>query len=186
MAPDPERWSRAEQFPDLWLDPADDPREDDARLVDERSTLVTYLRRYRQTLELKCADLDAEQLARRSVPPSTMSLLGLVRHLSEVERGWFRRTMAGQDAPPRFYSAQDPDGDWDGATADPALVDQAWQAWHEEVAFAEAFVAEHDLGVAGVTGVQLREVVVHLIEEYARHAGHADLLRERIDGRFGQ
>ncbi|MCV2395253.1 DinB family protein [Actinotalea sp. M2MS4P-6] len=182
----PERWTRAQQYPDTWVDPAEDPRESQRPLVTERDVLVEYLRRYRLTLELKCADLSAEDLARRSVPPSTLSLLGLVRHLSEVERGWFRRTMAGLDAPPHFYSKDDPDGDFDNAKPDPALVDQAWQAWREEVAFAEGFVADHDLDHEGVTGVRLREVVVHLIEEYARHAGHADLLRERIDGRVGQ
>lgn len=187
MAPEtPARWTRAQQYPDMWLDPAEDPRESERPLVTERDVLVEYLRRYRLTLELKCADLDAEQLARRSVPPSTLSLLGLIRHLSEVERGWFRRTMAGLDAPPRYHSKDDPDGDFDNATADPNLVDEAWRAWREEVGFAEAYVAEHDLDHQGVTGVRLREVVVHLVEEYARHAGHADLLRERIDGRVGQ
>ncbi len=80
--------------------------------ADERSTLLDYLRRYRLTLEMKCADLDVAELARRSVPPSTMSLLGLVRHMSEVERHWFRREMAAQDAPTLYCTDEDPDGDW--------------------------------------------------------------------------
>lgn len=172
----------------MWVDQDDDPRETGAAAVDERGTLLDYLRRYRLTLEMKCAGLDAEQLARRSVPPSTMSLLGLVRHLAEVERHWFRRAMAGHDAPKLYCSELDPDGDWNGATADPAAVDDAWHAWRTEVAFAEQFVAgTADLGTPGAgRPVQLRDVLVHLIEEYARHCGHADLLRERIDGRVGQ
>jgi uncharacterized damage-inducible protein DinB len=171
----------------MWVDPDDDPRETGVEAVDERSTLLDYLRRYRLTLEMKCADLDAEQLARRSVPPSTMSLLGLIRHLAEVERHWFRRAMAGQDAPKLYCSDLDRDGDWNGAVPDPAVVDEAWRAWRAEVAFAEQFVADSaDLGALGATQVPLRDVLVHMIEEYARHCGHADLLRERIDGRVGQ
>jgi uncharacterized damage-inducible protein DinB len=171
----------------MWVDPDDDPREAGAATVDERSTLLEYLRRYRLTLEMKCADLDAEQLARRSVPPSTMSLLGLVRHLAEVERHWFRREMARPDAPSLYCSEEDRDGDWNGAVAEPDVVDEAWRTWRTEVAFAEQFVADTaDLGTLGATGVPLRDVLVHMIEEYARHCGHADLLRERIDGRVGQ
>jgi uncharacterized damage-inducible protein DinB len=176
----------------MWMDMAQDPRfAAGAELEGERATLVDYLRTYRLTMEMKCADLDAAQLARRSVPPSTMSLLGLVRHMAEVERNWFRRVMAQSDAPPLYWSDDVPDGDWLGAAADPAVVDDAWRAWREEVAFAERFVADSpDLGIKGTmrdgTSVALREVLVHMIEEYARHCGHADLLRERIDGRVGQ
>jgi uncharacterized damage-inducible protein DinB len=176
---------------DMFVDPENDPREDGPTLGDERATLVEYLRYQRQTLELKCSGLDAADLARRSVEPSTLSLLGLVRHLADVERGWFRRVMAGQDAPRRFSSGTDPDGDFDGAVPDPEVVAQAWEVWRAEVAFADRFVAEApDLDVVGNTPdqgpVSLREVLVHMIEEYARHNGHADLLRERIDGRVGQ
>jgi uncharacterized damage-inducible protein DinB len=184
------RWSRATVYPDMWLDPDDDPRETSAETMDERSTLLDYLRRYRLTLQIKCDDLDAVQLASRSVPPSTMSLLGLVRHMAEVERSWFRRVMAGLDAPRLYCSADDPDGDFDGAVADPAVVEDAWQRWREEVAFAEQFVdATPDLSTTGThrdgSEPQLRDILVHMIEEYARHCGHADLLRERIDGRVG-
>lgn len=157
----------------------------------ERATLMDYLRVYRLTMEMKCTGLDAAQLALRSVPPSTMSLLGLIRHMADVERHWFRRVMAQADAPPLYWAEDVPDADWLGATADPAVVDGAWQAWRDEVAFAEKLVADSaDLGVKGFnrdgTSVELRSVLVHMIEEYARHCGHADLLRERIDGRVGQ
>ena len=175
---------------DMFLDSADDPREGGPALGDERATLQEYLRYQRLTLELKCAGLDAEQLARRSVEPSTMSLLGLVRHLAEVERHWFRRVMAGEDAPRRYCSPDDRDGDFDGAVADPAVVAEAWEAWRSEVANAEAYVAAApslDTTAIHRDGeVSLREVLVHMVEEYARHNGHADLLRERTDGRVGQ
>jgi uncharacterized damage-inducible protein DinB len=175
----------------MWVDPEDDPREGGPSLGDERTTLVEYLRRQRLTLEMKCADLDAYELARRSVEPSTLSLLGLVRHMADVERSWFRRRMAGQDAPPLFWSEADRDGDFNAAVADPAMVDEAWQRWKEEVAFAERFVADApDLGIVNDPSwdgsISLRELLVHMIEEYARHNGHADLLRERIDARAGQ
>jgi Protein of unknown function (DUF664) len=107
--------------------------------------------------------------------------------MAEVERNWLRRVMARPDAPRLYCSDLDRDGDWNGAVADPAVVDDAWRAWRAEVAFAERFVAGNaDLGVLGAKGVPLRDVLVHMIEEYARHCGHADLLRERIDGRVGQ
>jgi uncharacterized damage-inducible protein DinB len=176
----------------MWMDMKLDPRlAAGAEPAGERATLLDYLRSYRLTLEMKCAGLDAAQLARRSVPPSTMSLLGLIRHMADVERHWFRRVMAQADAPPLYWSDDVPDADWLGAAADPAVVDGAWQAWRDEVAFAETFVADSpDLGVRGLqrdgTSVELRSVLVHMIEEYARHCGHADLLRERIDGRVGQ
>src|SRR3954471_20228129 len=125
---------------DLFLEPADDPREGGPRLGDERATLTEYLRGQRLTLQLKCEGLDAEQLARRAVEPSTMSLLGLVRHLAEVERTWFRQRFAGQDVPKRYQTDDEPDGDFDGAVADQAVVDEAWAAWRDEIAFAEQFV----------------------------------------------
>jgi uncharacterized damage-inducible protein DinB len=174
----------------MFLDLAEDPREGGPRLGDERTTLTEFLRCQRLTLELKCRGLDAEQLARRSVEPSTMSLLGLVRHLAEVERGWFRRRFAGHDVPKRYQTPEQPDGDFDGAVADAAVVEEAWQAWREEVAFAEEFTAATVLDFVAHDGagdpISLRELLVHMVEEYARHNGHADLLRERIDGRLGQ
>ena len=159
--------------------------------VGERATLLEYLNHYRHALERKCEDLDAEQLATRSVPPSTLSLLGLVRHLAKVEHSWFRRVMGQQlDLPRLYWSEEDRDLDFNGAVADPALVDDAWESWRREVAHAEQFVAEAEtLEIEGTHHdgpIALREVLVHMIEEYARHLGHADLLRECIDGRTGQ
>lgn len=190
-APVPARWSASPAHDGMWLDPADDPRYPYADPEDEKSNLVEYLRAYRLTMELKCADLDAGQLALRSVPPSTMSLLGLIRHMADVERNWFRRVLAGQDAPPYYWSDSEDDRDWLGAVADPAVVAQAWQDWRAEVAFAERYVADtDDLALRGTmrdgSTVSLRDVLLHMVEEYARHCGHADLLRERIDGRVGQ
>jgi hypothetical protein len=135
-------------------------------------------------------------MARRSVEPSDLSLLGLVRHLSDAERYWFRQVMAGEDAPARYRASAGDDHDraFSDAVADPGAVALAWDNWRGEVAFAEWVVGEAtDLGVTkryvgrgGHKGeVSLREVLVHMIEEYARHIGHADLLRERIDGRVG-
>jgi uncharacterized damage-inducible protein DinB len=175
----------------MFVEPENDPREGGPTLGDERATLVEYLRCQRLTLELKCSGLGPADLARRSVEPSTLSLLGLVRHMAEVERTWFRDRMAGQNAPPHFCSDSDPDGDFDGAVPDPDAVAQAWAVWRAEVAFANQFVAEApDVDITGNDPwqgpVSLREVLVHMIEEYARHNGHADLLRERIDGRIGQ
>jgi uncharacterized damage-inducible protein DinB len=182
-APDQDEPARQFGWWDMFVHPDEDPRTDGG-FKGERATLVGFLRDQRLTLELKCAGLDAEAMARRSVPPSTLSLLGLVRHLAEVERGWFRRRLAGQDAP-KLYG--DGDADFDGAVPDPEVVAQAWAAWRAEVAFAERFVAEApNLDLTGPDGTVLREVLVHMIEEYARHNGHADFLRERIDGRVGQ
>ncbi|HEX6234438.1 MAG TPA: DinB family protein [Jiangellaceae bacterium] len=175
----------------MFVSPDEDPRTDPPTTGDEFTTLVGFLQWQRGTLELKCSGLEPPDLARRSVEPSTLSLLGLVRHLADVERSWFRRTLAGQDAPPIYYSESDPDGDFDGAFADPEIVEQAWRDWRAEIEFANQFVA--DAPSLDVTGqhrhhgaVSLRWVLVHMIEEYARHNGHADLLRQRIDGAVGQ
>jgi len=180
----------------MFVDLEDDPRENGPMLGDERTTLVEALRSVRLTLEMKCSGLDADALARRSVEPSTMSLLGLVRHLAEMERAAFRVVMAGEDVPRLYCSDTDRDGDFDGAVPDPRVVAAAWDAWRAEVDFAERFVAEapgldiaakERQGVgAGPGPISLREVLVEMIHEYARHLGHADLLRERIDGRIGQ
>jgi uncharacterized damage-inducible protein DinB len=180
-----------ERNPGLWLDPEDDPRATGRSPVGERETLLDYLRHYRLTLELKCEGLTAEQLARRSVPPSNLSLLGLVRHMAAVEHSWFRRVMGHQLDLPRLYrSDDDRDLDFNGAVADPDVVADAWESWRREVANAEQFVdAQESLDVEGRHHdgpISLRELLVHMIEEYARHAGHADLLRECIDGRTGQ
>ena len=189
------RWTQSTVYLDMWVDPDDDPREGEVTTADERSTLLEYLRYYRLTLEMKCAGLDADQLTRRSVPPSTMSLLGLVRHLAEGERH-FRRVMAGEDAPKLYCTDDDRDGDFNGAYADPAVVEDAWRQWRAAVELTDRFVAGvTDLGITNVgasdlgpdgADLQLRDMLLAQIVEYARHCGHADLLRERVDGRVGQ
>lgn len=175
---------------DMFVAPNEDPRSQ-VPSVGERATLTDFLKGYRQTLEMKCQGLDADQMARKWVPPSDMSLLGLVRHMADVERYWFREVLSGQDAPGRYRTSEDRDADFNGAIADPVVVDDAWTAWREEIAHAERCVqAFDDLGstvpTPRGTEISVREVLVHMIEEYARHCGHADLLRERIDGRVGQ
>lgn len=182
----PGRWTQATVYPDMWVDPDDDPRNTAGVSPDgELATLQDYLRDYRLTLLMKCEGLDAEQLARRSVPPSTMSLLGLLRHLAEAERDWRRQVGAGDDLP-KLYGAHD--ADFDGAVADQAVVDAAYADLAREQAATDAVIAEHpDLGTRlGEEAIAVRELLVHRIEEYARHCGHADLLRECIDGRVGQ
>jgi hypothetical protein len=190
MTTQPERWTQATVHPDVWVDPDDDPRDTGLPLVGERETLLDYLRAYRHTLRMKCDGLTPGQLARRSVPPSTMSLLGLVRHLAEVELSWTVRTMRGEGLEKPYSTTQDRDGDFHGAVGEPEVVEHAWTTWEQACRTTDAFVdATDDLGTMSLDPAQpiaLREVLVHLVEEYARHCGHADLLRECIDGRVGQ
>src|SRR3954468_12416072 len=127
---------------DMFVDPEADPRPDPPSQADERPTLVAFLRWQRETLVLKCVDLDAEQLARRALDFSSLSLLGLVRHMADVERSWFRQKLAGEDVAPCFRTAEDPDAAFNGVAADSALVAEAWDAWRGEVAFAEQFVQD--------------------------------------------
>jgi len=164
-----------------------DPRVPRPARADEHTTLTAFLRWHRQTFEVKCAGLAPADLARRSVGRSTLSLLGLIRHHAEGERFWFRQVMAGQNPPALFPAGADAAFE---VTADADLVTQAWQMWRDEVAFADSFVAAAaDLDIAGdepgAGPVSLRWVIMHMIEEYARHNGHADLLREQIDGSTG-
>ena len=177
---------------DMWVNSAEDPRTY-GNPKGEIATLREYLGNYRLTLELKCDGLDAEQLARRSVPPSTLSLLGLIRHLAQMENHWFQRVLQGKSDQPRLFKRDDDrDADFTGAMADPAVVEEAFAAWKAEIAAADEWLDgldEDDLGREvpfGEDEVSIRDVLVHVIEEYARHAGHADLLRECIDGRTGQ
>jgi hypothetical protein len=154
----------------------------------EREMLAGWLQYHRATLRMKCDGLTPAQLCERSVPPSTMSLIGLVRHMTEVERGWFEGQVAGEDPPDLYCTAEHPDGDFDHVSPD--TVEDAFGAWAAACARADAIVAAHDLdrttpSARWGTDISLRWVVVHMIEEYARHNGHADLLRERIDGSTG-
>ena len=195
MSATPDQPERQFGWWDMFVPPEEDPREQGGDIVEgERATLVKYLRDYRLTLELKCAGLDAEAMARRSVESSNLSLLGLVRHLAGVEQYWFRIVLAGQEGPRHYRTDADPNGDFNGAVPDPEVVADAWATWRAEVALAERFLdAAPDLEIRGTYqygddsgSISLRQVLVHMIEEYARHIGHADFLRERIDGRVGQ
>ncbi|MFF9570861.1 DinB family protein [Streptomyces sp. NPDC014685] len=186
MSDQPARWTQATVYPDMWADPDDDPRDNDGASPEgELATLDDFLSGYRMTLRMKCEGLDPEQLARRSVPPSTMSLLGLIRHLAEVERDW-RNWISDGDPLPKLYGRRD--ADFDEAVADQAVVDAAYADLEREQAATDAALAEHpDLGERlGKDRTSVRELMVHRIEEYARHCGHADLLRECVDGRVGQ
>jgi uncharacterized damage-inducible protein DinB len=174
---------------DMFVDPGSDPRVEPPGRGNERETLTAFLRWQRGTLELKCAGLSAGQLARRAVEPSSLSLLGLVRHMADVERAWFRRFLAGDDSSGHFDAG--PDEAFHGAVDDPEVVEHAWSVWRAEVEFADRFVAAApDLDISGEDPwrgpLSLRWVLTHMVEEYARHNGHADLLRERIDGAVGQ
>ncbi len=178
-------------YPDMWVDPQDDPREDEVDAVGEKAVLADYLDRYRMTLDMKCDGLTPEQLAQRSVPPSSLSLLGLVRHMARVEHHWFRRVLEGQSDLPRLYRTdEDPDLDFNEAEGTEDAVIDAWESWYREVTHArKAYAGFEDLGATfdhHGRPTEVRDIIVHLIEEYARHVGHADLLRECIDGRTGQ
>ena len=163
-------------------------RIDPPLVAEEREMLDTWLDYHRATLAVKCEGLTDDQLRARAVPPSSLSLLGLVRHMGEVERSWFRRVLGGEQAPPRYYSDENPDGDFDDVAG--AGVAEAFGYWRDECAHArERVAAAPSLDVTG-TGrsgdrYSLRWIMVHMIEEYARHNGHADLLRERINGTVG-
>lgn len=182
----PERWSQASVYPDMWTDPADDPRNSDGVSPDgELATVQDYLSSYRLTLLMKCEGLSPEQLARRSVPPSTMSLLGLLRHLAEAERDWRNWIVPGEPAPKMYGEG---DADFEQAVGEQATVDGALDDLAREQAATDLALAEHPDPAEriGERGIAVRELWVHRIEEYARHCGHADLLRECIDGRVGQ
>ncbi|MFG2986945.1 DinB family protein [Streptomyces sp. NPDC048258] len=155
---------------------------------DERATLTSVLQWQRDTLTMKCAGLTAEQLRRKAVAPSGLSLLGLVRHLAEVERGWFRNVLGGEDV--RGYFPKNEAGErteFHVEDADPA---ESFRIWEETCARSRAIVeAAESLDVTGHFGGQpysLHYILAHMIEEYARHNGHADLLREAIDGTTGE
>ncbi len=158
-------------------------RDDEPLVGDEWTVTLGRLERNRLTFLHKCAGLTGEQLAQQAVPPSNLSLLGLIRHLTETERGWFRRRFHGEDAPRIIPAGPDFDD------VDPARAEQEYAQ----------LLAETELCRQAVVGASMDDTLVHerwgemslrflyghLIEEYARHNGHADLLRERIDGVTG-
>ncbi len=155
----------------------------------ERTTLESWLDFHRATLAMKCEGLDDEQAAVASAPPSPFTLTGLVQHMAEVERNWFRRVLAGEQALPIYDPQADPDGPDGGfELAEGATLRDALATWRAEIDCAREQCAGRALDSTGRfmgQDVSLRWIYVHLIEEYARHNGHADLLRERVDGTVG-
>jgi uncharacterized damage-inducible protein DinB len=174
-----------------WARPEDDPRPAGTP-VGELATIREYLTYFRLTLGMKCEDLSPDQLATRSVPPSNLSLLGLVRHMARVEHNWFQRALQGhRDLPRLFWSEEDDDLDFNAAVGHPAVVEEAFTEWRAQIAAADRWLdGPIDLDAAALTArgerTTVRDILIHMIEEYARHCGHADLLRECIDGRTGQ
>ncbi|MDG9726135.1 MULTISPECIES: DinB family protein [unclassified Streptomyces] len=165
-------------------------RREPATDADERTMLEGWVEYHRQTLALKCEGLTDAQLRTASVAPSTLSLMGLVRHMAEVERSWYRRVLADEDADPIYYTAEDPDGDFRVTEAD--TWQEAHATWQAEIGAARRNAAGFPLGEPTRgrhrrTGERytLRWIHTHMIEEYARHNGHADLIRERLDGATG-
>jgi uncharacterized damage-inducible protein DinB len=151
---------------------------------DERSVLLGYLAYHRAVLARKLDGLTDEQARLAAVPPSRLTLLGLIRHMTDVERWWFRRVLVADDVPPLF----DDDEEWD-VPADATVAD-AMAAFWDEVAAVDQVLAVTDMDAVSAGNPDggrhaLRRTIVHMIEEYARHCGHADLLREAIDGRTG-
>jgi len=153
----------------------------------ERQMLEAWLDFHRDTLALKCDGLTGGQLRARAVPPAKLSLLGLVRHMAEGEQQWFTMVLGGAQVPWHYYTDDHPDADFDDV--DSADVAEAFATWRSECAQArERAAAAPSLDVTAThrgKQVSLRWIMIHMIEEYARHNGHADLLRERIDGTVG-
>ena len=160
--------------------------------MSELESLRRWLGDLRATVERKAEGLTPEQLAARAVPPSDLSVLGLVRHLAQMEHHWFVRTLSRADEPQLYV----PDGDWDAqfrdAVADEAVVADAFETWRTVRARADAvldgleqgdleFVWDPEDRVGSVRGA-----LTQVLYEYARHAGHLDLLREAIDGQTGE
>ncbi|MGW3957559.1 DinB family protein [Streptomyces sp. NPDC004752] len=164
-------------------------RREPALNADERTMLEGWLDYHRETLAVKCAGLTDAQLRTASVAPSDLSLMGLVRHMAEVERAWFRRVLVGEDSGPIYYTEEDRDGDFHLTEAD--TWEEAYATWQGEIETARRHAAGFGLDdlSQGVSRrpepFTLRWIYTHMIEEYARHNGHADLIRERIDGATG-
>jgi len=169
-----------------WTAPHPPTLTDGPLTGDDRPILEGFLAWQRGGLLTICAGLTGAQLARRAVPPSNLSLLGLVRHLAKVERIWFRQRVAGETVDPMYDPASGKDADFD--ELDPALAEADFARFDEECRLADAAVAAmafDDTFMLDGETYSLRLVYVHLISEYARHNGHADLLRERLDGTTG-
>ena len=174
-----------ENYSERW---ADDTRPVLPQTGDERAMLTTYLEFHRATFASKCAGVEPAQMNTRTVSPSTLTLHGLLRHLTGVERWWFQINFAGDDVPMIYYSDDDPDQDFERLDGD---LDEAWAAWRRECDRSREIVAATvSLDVEGHrvrdgAPISLRGVLIKHIAEYAQHNGHADLLREGIDGATG-
>jgi hypothetical protein len=156
------------------------------RNAPEREMLRDWLDWHRATLQRKCAGLNAGQLAQRSVPPSSLSLLGLIRHLADTERGWVRQTFRGEPVPDLYYRADAPDADF--LEADATTAEDDFKRYWDECRAVDSALEGADLDDTFVfreTTMSVRWMWQHLVEEYARHNGHADLIREAIDGAAG-
>ena len=167
---------------------AEDFRVDPPRIAPERDLLQGLLDYHRGTLLWKVAGLTGDELVTASIDPSVMTLLGLVRHLTEVERYWFQLCLAGQPVKLDLWTDEHPDGDFE--LVDAARVEEDLAAFRETVRLSNELASGYDLDYTFSrpnydSDYSLRHLYIHLVEEYARHNGHADLLRERIDGRTG-
>jgi uncharacterized damage-inducible protein DinB len=170
------------------VDDLEDPRRTvPAYLLSDRAMLAAWLEFHRATLLLKCEGLDDEKRKAQPVPTSKLSLHGLVRHMAEVERNWFTRVLLSRpDTPPIWYDPAIEDSEL--VPLDDADWDADLAAWHAECGSSRTAAAGKDLAYEGVRRgeqVSLRWIYVHMIEEYARHNGHADLIRELLDGAVG-
>lgn len=167
---------------------ADDDRPRIPRVAAEREALAAYLDHYRAAIEMKCRGVTRQQARTRSVPPSTLSLHGLVRHLACVERWWFQQNFEHRDVPLLYVVPDDPDLDFNPPADADFVADLV--AWRTECEISRQIVAAHDLDDVArpldwYEDVDLRWLVLRMISEYAQHCGHADLLREGLDGMVG-
>ena len=167
----------------------DIPRDDPDLLAGELAGLAEYLDFHRATLEMKCAGLTENLLKRRAVPTSNLTLLGLVRHLTEVEYGWFAEWLDGQPQRTLYFTPDDLNGDFDNLDSQP--VPDVWDAYHAAVDESRRILGTFADGGEMARGGggrprNVRWILLHMVEEYARHNGHADLLREAIDGSTGE
>lgn len=181
----PESGLTDDAFAPTW---AEDDRPHIPRVAAEREALAAYLEYYRATVELKCRGLTPEQVRSRSVPPSTLSLHGIVRHLASVERWWFQQNFERRDVPFLFFTVDEPDLDFDPPPEADFQADLV--AWRTECDVSRQIFATHDLDdrarpLDWYEDVDLRWLILRMITEYAQHCGHIDLLRERVDGRAG-
>lgn len=174
-----------ENYSPAW---ATDSRPEPPLVGDERETLTAFLDWHRQTFELQCAGVPPERLSERVIPPSRLTLHGLIRHLAGVEDWWFAHQFAGQEWQQIYYSDDDPDQDFETLDGDPAEALAVWRAQCDrsrEIVRGAASLDETGIRVRTGEPISLRRILVHMLAEYARHNGHADLLRERIDGATG-